>query len=372
MGTKWEKSGSIERDNNDIRAGGAKAEFFVGGTTTPLVVYQDHDEATPHDNPVLATASGRWPLVFIPFITSYDVKVTTSTGTQLYYYTEIPNPNPVTAAEETVDATQLIQTGDVIWSPKAGTRTGFVRLNGRTIGNASSGASERANDDTENLFTFLWNNLTNTQAAVSSGRGSSASADFAANKTIALLDGRGRTLNGLADMGNSDSSAYSGVSFSNGDGITAGSLVGNNTTSLSETHLAAHTHAISLTTSTQANHSHTYSSTTGNAGAHNHGITDPTHNHSSGSYYLTAATASVQSGPDYQALVGGAPGVGISNAATGISLTAASDHAHSVSGTTSDGGSHNHTVAGTSGSTGSGSAFGITQRGVLGTFYQKL
>jgi hypothetical protein len=41
--------------------------------------------------------------------------------------------------------TQLIRTGQIILEPKGGTLAGFVRCNARTIGSASSGATERAN-----------------------------------------------------------------------------------------------------------------------------------------------------------------------------------------------------------------------------------
>lgn len=80
--------------------------------------------------------------------------------------------------------------------------TGWVRMNGRTIGNASSAATERANADTEDLFTFLWTNYSDSVCAVSGGRGASASADYAANKTIGLPSLRGRSPFGLDDMGN--------------------------------------------------------------------------------------------------------------------------------------------------------------------------
>jgi hypothetical protein len=201
MGAIWQHSGSIERDGNDNRAVAATAEFFVGGTTTPLTVYSDASESTAHPNPVVASGSGRWPFVSIPFCTSYDVKVSTSGGTQLYYYREIPNADPVEAAASTVDTTQLIQTGDIIFSPKTGTRTGFVRCNARTIGSAASGATERANADTSDLYAFLWNNFADGICAVATGRGASAAADFAANKPITLLDGRGGVLRGVDDMG---------------------------------------------------------------------------------------------------------------------------------------------------------------------------
>jgi hypothetical protein len=34
--------------------------------------------------------------------------------------------------------------------------SGLVRLNGKTIGSATLGATERANNDTKDLFTELW------------------------------------------------------------------------------------------------------------------------------------------------------------------------------------------------------------------------
>jgi hypothetical protein len=73
-------------------------------------------------------------------------------------------------------------------------------MNGRTVGSATSGASERANSDAQALFTYLWS--TDANLAVSGGRGANAAADWTANKTIALPDGRGRAMAGLDDMGN--------------------------------------------------------------------------------------------------------------------------------------------------------------------------
>ncbi len=69
---------------------------------------------------------------------------------------------------------------------------GWVLSDGGTIGNASSGGTNRANSDTEPLFTLLYNNMADAQAPVSGGRGAGAAADFALNKTITLPDMRGR------------------------------------------------------------------------------------------------------------------------------------------------------------------------------------
>src|SRR5688572_29959640 len=107
MGKIWDRSNSVEWHNGEPAAG-AIANFFVGGTTTPLAVYEDAAETTPHETDVEADANGRWPTVFIPFTTSYDVLVSSESGTQLYYPREIPNPDPVEASEDSVDAEALI------------------------------------------------------------------------------------------------------------------------------------------------------------------------------------------------------------------------------------------------------------------------
>lgn len=68
---------------------------------------------------------------------------------------------------------------------------GWLALNGDTIGSAASGAT-KAHADYEELFIYLWDNLSNSEFAVSGGRGASGAADFAANKTGTMPDSRGR------------------------------------------------------------------------------------------------------------------------------------------------------------------------------------
>ena len=87
----------------------------------------------------------------------------------------------------------MIQTGFVIDYIGVTSPDGWLICDGSTIGNATSGATGRANADTATLFDLLWNNWANAQAAVSGGRGATSSADFAANKTIAIPDFKGRT-----------------------------------------------------------------------------------------------------------------------------------------------------------------------------------
>lgn len=98
-----------------------------------------------------------------------------------------------------------IPTGAMMMYGATTAPAGWVRCNGLTIGNASSSATERDNADTSSLFSFLWTNYSDSVCEVSGGRGASAAADYAANKTIALPDLRGRALFGLDDMGGSAS-----------------------------------------------------------------------------------------------------------------------------------------------------------------------
>lgn len=130
--------------------------------------------------------------------------------------------------------------------------TGWIRLNGKTITEGGGSGTERANADCEDLYTHLWNNLDNTAAPVSTGRGASAAADFAAGKTLTLPDLRGRMFVGLNAMGNSSSgrissSATSGLNAGSGD--TPGTWGTTNvaqTFTLSSTHLPGHAHTVNI------------------------------------------------------------------------------------------------------------------------------
>src|SRR6266516_2014482 len=87
-------------------------------------------------------------------------------------------------------------TGDTKTTLKTTADLGWIMMNDGTIGDSTSGASTRANDDTGPLFSLLWNNTANADCAVSGGRGGSAAADFAAHKTLALPKVKGRALAG--------------------------------------------------------------------------------------------------------------------------------------------------------------------------------
>lgn len=242
----WPQSRTTIFDLNGDIVAGAWLNFWVAGTTTPLTAFQDSALSVPHPNVIVADASGRWPAVYLPY-TDYRQRVRTPGGTVLFDDDGIGNPAPATSGGGgSVPADQLFQTGDAKFSFGSGALSGFVRLNGRTIGNAGSGATERANADCQALYIWLWDRFSDTICPVSGGRGGSGSADFAAGKTIQLLDARGRGAFGVDDMGNSPASRLNGATFDVGGTTTPGSSGGAATHTLDGSQIPTHLHGINL------------------------------------------------------------------------------------------------------------------------------
>lgn len=194
-------------------APGCKLYFIQAGTvSTPQNAYQDTSLTILHPNPLTCDASGRLAQWFVAD-GSIKLRLTTSTGVQIFVQDNllVIGASSGGGGGGSVDPTTILATGDFKLVYNTGILSGFVRCNGRTIGNASSGATERANSDTTALFSFLWG--ADSNLSVSGGRGASAAADYAANKTIALPDCRGRVIAGLGDMGNSDAGRLTSTYF---------------------------------------------------------------------------------------------------------------------------------------------------------------
>lgn len=185
------------------RAGGALAYFYVGGTTTPLAVFTTDGATTPHAWPVGADANGVFPPIFIPY-GPFGYRVTTAGGSAISpNVLTVQNPAPPDSGGGggiVVTQEQILNTGDTMWRLDSDVRAGWVFMNGGTIGNVGSGATLRANADTEALFTYLFNKVSDTYAPVTGGR-TSAAADFAANKPIVVPTLAGFIKGGLDTMG---------------------------------------------------------------------------------------------------------------------------------------------------------------------------
>lgn len=180
--------------------------------------------------------------------------------------------------------------------------TGWVRGNGRTIGNASSGGTERANADTADLFSLLWSAYSNSilaiedSAGAASTRGADAATDYAADKRLPLPDMRGRGFFGLDDMGASAASRLGTVIT---DETTNGASGGTETHTLSAGEMPSHTHT--GTTESNGAHTHTYTAPANAAGGDGgssvvDSSTPGTATSSDGAHTHTFTTASAGSG----------------------------------------------------------------------------
>ena len=228
---------------------GGKLYFIQAGTTsTPQNAFYDSALTLPLPNPYTLDAAGRIAAFYLAD-GSIKVRLTNSVGV-----TQIEQDNILVIGPSSgggggggVDPTTVFQTGDVMWLDVQGTRNGWVRDNGRTIGSAASGATERANADTSALFAYLWNNFSNTICPVSTGRGANAAADFAANKTITLPDKRGYISGGLDGMGNTAAGRWANVPVVSGSVTDAGSVLGEATHTITKAESAVLTYVGAVT-----------------------------------------------------------------------------------------------------------------------------
>lgn len=256
---------------------------------------------------------------------------------------QLIDSGPIVSASLSPSVQQSIfEPGDFTWSMRT-SKTGWVLGDGRTIGNAASGATSRANADTILLFTELWNN---TSSTVSGGRGASAAADFAANKTIVVPSVRGRGVVGRENMGGTAANVVQfsrNITTTNGsatatvntaDGLSIGMFLysanitaGTTISAIVGTTLTLST-GVGVTAGTAVATRVSVFNDPNNLGAtggdqflqnHIHGITDPGHSHTIANGFRTGAggTAFGSSGGNMGTLAA------TDSATTGITINAA-------------------------------------------------
>jgi hypothetical protein len=331
-------------DGNGRPLSGARLFLFDGGTSTPRIGYRDSSLTSPHPNPILADSAGRLPLIYLDD-GFYRHRMTTRAGALVFDDDGLPVLSSTAGGSGTsVDPDSVFRTRDIKIRFDDQPLAGYVRLNGRTIGSASSGATERANADTQSLYEELWSFQ---NIPVTGGKGTSAAADFAANKPLVLPDMAGRLIAGMDDMGNGQQSRITSAVIGS-DPAEPGSTGGAQTLSLAQANLPSYTLtggsgsvSVSGSTSTDGSHSHT-------------GATD---NHSHAYQTPNFETVGMTQGPGGLVEVRSYTGSSSSNN-TGNT---------SANFTTNNGGSHNHTFSAT------GAASGVSiSSGGSGTAINKL
>lgn len=176
-------------DNAGNRLISGYVYYYQAGTTTLQTTYADAANTIPNPNPLQLDGDGRLDVsVYFGSAANYKELVTSSAGATISPWPFDNIPCTPSAAGTTANGWY---TGMECSFYGTVAPPGFVLAGGLTIGNASSGATGRANADTSALFTQLWNlDSTNKIYVVGAGRGSTAAADFAAGKTITLPDKR--------------------------------------------------------------------------------------------------------------------------------------------------------------------------------------
>lgn len=216
-------------DGNGDLMRGALLRLYAAGTNTPVTAFKDSalTSGQEHPWPIPADSAARLPMFYLAS-GDYRVRLASSDGGYVAYDVPIisavsPSGGGGGGGGGTVSAEVLFQTGDFKIRLGTGVHSGFARCNGGSIGAASSGATERANADTQALYEYLYGEFSDTICPVVGGRGASATADFTANKPLTLPDGRGRTLFGADGMGTSRANRLTTATFAAADSVgTAG------------------------------------------------------------------------------------------------------------------------------------------------------
>jgi hypothetical protein len=215
---------AVQLDNQGNQVPGCLLYFYVAGTVaTPQQVYQDFGLTTPAPNPLSCSAGSRVPQHWLADGLTH-LRLTDAGGVVIIDTTMQvlgPSSGGGGGGGGAGDATAVASTGDIKARLSSEVLVGWVMLNGQTIGSPTSGATQRANNDTQNLFVYLWQNCTNAHCPVPGGRGASAIADFNANKQITLPDMRAKAFVGRDCMGTTCAGLLQAANITSGgtDGV---------------------------------------------------------------------------------------------------------------------------------------------------------
>src|SRR5215831_7795877 len=239
---------SQQFDVNGDPLSGALLYLYAANTTTPANAYRDNALTQLLPWPMPCDSTGRVPAFWVAD-GNYRARLVDANGVVQFDVGSIPaigasttTGTPFTPGSgDPTPVESIFGTGDVKWRPGTEALALWVKLNGLTIGSATSGANH-ANADANTLFNYLWTNFSspsgNVLCPVVGGLGSSGPNDWTANKKLTLFDLRGRTPLGLDDMGNAAANMFTGVTFAAGNSaIIGGSTAGAMRTALIQANL---------------------------------------------------------------------------------------------------------------------------------------
>jgi hypothetical protein len=263
-------SQQFDKLNGNLLSGG-RLYFYAAGTDSPQNAYKDDGLTLVHPNPIILASDGRIPQLYFAD-GSIHVRLTSAGGVVQFDEDFVlvigPSSGGGGGGGSSVDPNAIFQTGDMMWQPTGGARSGWVQSNGNTIGNSSSGATERGNSDCLQLFEYLYNKYPDVYCPVSGGRTvGGAAIDFGNNKNIKLLDMREIIAGGLSTMGHNPASggaadrggyaAISPIATDFGDRNTPASVIGEIIHRLVEVEVPSHSHGGGGTTaSNSVDHTH--------------------------------------------------------------------------------------------------------------------
>src|SRR5262245_18073371 len=249
---------SQQLDMNGLPLSGGHLFFFVAGTTTPQSAFIDEALTLVLPNPLILDASGRVPMFYLAD-GHIKIRLEDKNGVVIIAADSllVIGPSAGGGGGGGVDPTTILATGDIKSRFGTGQITGFVRANGLTIGNSTSGATERANADCEQLFKYLWG-LNLATLPILPARGATAAADWTASARATLPDMRGRAMFGLDDMGASAIGRLTTTYFGSSP-IVLGNAGGGQSYQILASNLPSHFHNLSgigLETDLETAHTH--------------------------------------------------------------------------------------------------------------------
>lgn len=324
---------------------GALLYIYAANSQSPVVVYKNIglSPGQEHQWPIVADANGRIPAFWLAD-GSYHAKLTDAMGNIQFDEQSITAMGPSTGSlPVTVPSEQLATTGDVKWAPTSDDLTGWLKMNGATIGPSGSGAT-LTGSIYQALFEWIYNRIDQNICPVTPNRTGNSTSDWSSGtRKIQLIDMRGKCPFGLDGMGSSVAGNL--PSGSNGVPVGGGAAAG----------LVTGTGGVNVNGSTVGGSIHTLAAAQLPSHQHVAFIRDPQHSH-------VGAQTGAQSGSGVSNLLQSSAGtLGISQLAStnvrvnsdNLANPANDDKTGDVSVTHS--GAHNN-----------------TSLGVLGTWYWKL